>query len=379
MFEQRQQRHRRESRLRRFRQQDRNAPARYAPAAGRRNRRSPHPSAPVRRRRGAPGRGRASPARRCGLPFPASGAAPARSPALPPPDRARDQGEAVKTLRQFRRRPLGQGAPGIGGGRRAQAFAQQCFARRVGAAAMPIAHVFASPRRSVPAIASCRIADGRDRARSSFFVQLAVQAGQHHRAIGQACDHAKQPRGGGNGAGRAGRDHHAVRRILLQPLRQQRQRAIAPRRRISTAFRLSSAGQCVLDQVQKPRDLLPMLRQAPAAPSLSSSREIGALAFDFVHHVGQSCRPGRRPGRNSSSRRAAYTSQRRIKRASSNCRRMGAMAGGRSSPSLTVSKANRLPRCRPGRGIAAAVPPRPAPGRRLRQSRAPHAGSADRW
>ena len=228
MLQQRQQRHRRESASAASASRQRNAPALVWAGAGRRNRRSRCPSASVRPPPAAPDCGPASPARRCGLRC-LQGLA----------QRQRDHQRFLRRIvggdqatgrpgpRRYRRRRLPPGRArhrwwARGAGFRAAAIrAPDCAARRRASPAPRRA-----PRRCRPAIASGRIGDGRDQARSQLFSSRSRSSpGRITAPLRQMGDRAQKSRGGGDRAGRTGRDHHAGGGCSSSRSRQQRQRA----------------------------------------------------------------------------------------------------------------------------------------------------------
>ncbi len=107
----------------------------------------------------------------------------------------------------------------------------------------------------VPAIASSRIADGRDRDRPSFSRPARDPApAAPPRPSAGARSRASSSRGGGNRAGGTRRDHHAWRRLRFQPLPPA---APAPAFAASAGLSAFSAsrmrGPCVADHVQETR------------------------------------------------------------------------------------------------------------------------------
>ena len=281
--------------LGRFRQQTQKCcRPRYGPRAGRRNRRSRCASAPVRRPRGAPDCGPASPARRCGLSVSrvsrsASAMASASSRGI---GGRRPRRHAIEALRRFRRRHV---RPARARHRwwaraarsRAAAFRAPDWARRHASRCTVVA------RRAdgFAAIASGRIADGRDRARASFSRPAPGPAPAAPRApCGKRAITRSRFGGGGNGAGRTGGDHQAGRRIGLQPLRQRCQApdCAAPPDR----SRLPPPAVRAIDRGSESESGVtscPMLRQRQRRQFFQPGK-IGALALDIVHDAGQAFR-----------------------------------------------------------------------------------------
>ena len=266
----------------------------------------------------------------------------------------------------------------IGGGSRAQAFAQQSLARRIGRRRR------ANPRHRSSAFA-CRIQQllqailrmAGIECLPAFLVQPAIQPRQHQRAVGQPRDFGEQARRGGDRAGRTRGDHHALGRARLQPFRQQVQRAVLPRRRIDRVFRRQQCGPLVADQGQGNARYSPNAPPAPAAPGRPAAKD----PRPGVRHRPSpwpGCRPAPRHGRKLTSS-PRVLSHCRISVASSSWRRIGVDRLRQFQPVMHQVEQIVVIAVAQRRGIAATVPRRPAPGRRPRRNCAPRGGWADRW
>ena len=223
MLQQRQQRHRREARLRRLPPAGRErCRRRCAPAGGRRNRRWRCSSAPSRPPPAAPGCGPASPARRCGPVFPAPRARPARWPALPAPDRRPRPAPDLSSPAAISPPPFSASARQasvVGAGRKVSLSKVSRAGLVLGVE--PVLHILARRRRwsrsnwrrpncGWPGSSSSQLSSS-----SRWSSPGSTTAPLGRRAITR-----QQFGGGGNRAGGAGGDHQAWRRRRFQPLRQ---------------------------------------------------------------------------------------------------------------------------------------------------------------
>ena len=172
----------------------RKAPARYGRGAGRRNRRSRCPSASVPPPPAAPGCGRASPARRCGPGVSSvSRSASAMTSASCAGSVGGDQRDAFQSRRDLaaaafaptraRHRWWARGAAS----RAAASRAPDWCRRRASPATLSRSHPmpFQQLLQAELRMAGIELAP-------AFCVQPAIQPRQHHRALGQARDHAEQ-------------------------------------------------------------------------------------------------------------------------------------------------------------------------------------------
>ena len=289
MFEQRQQRHRRKTRPRPLPPAGTETRRRWCGrGGGRRNRRWRCPSASVRPPPAAPDCGRASPARRCGLRAPAFRAAPARWPALPAPDRwPRPASNPFKPCAMGSGR-FRQGAPGIGGGRGPQGFAQQ--QRRAphggGSACQSCTSLRAAPMPSSNCFRPNCGWPGSSRSQLSSSSRGPGPAGSPRRAADARSPPADAPWRESNRWSRrqspCPRGGCAASRCASS--------ARAALRRAAGFIRpsaASSAGPWSRISLEEARDLLPMLRQR-------QGRQIVQLCQD--RHSGFPLRPSPRPG-----------------------------------------------------------------------------------
>ena len=290
--------------------------------------------------------------------------------------------DPVETFGDVAAAAFGKRAPRIGRRRGAQRFAQQQVrARATARRRSSRATSSRADTRCARATASCRIADGRDRVRSSSPrpVRGRGRAARPRRSADRAID-AEQFAGRRNAAGRTGRDHQSCGRIGLQgACASASQRRVAARGGIDRASRLSAMRAIARAAVRGSPRPPPNARQAPSARGLRASRDRAPCVSHFVHQTARGCRPERLPARSRACRRAASRPSACTSVASSKLpphRRDGGrqieIAGiGIEQKFVLVDIAERPE-------IRAAAPRRPARVRRCRRSCAPRAASADR-
>ena len=165
-----------------------------------------------------------------------------------------------------------QRAPGIGGGRGPQGFAQQRFARRIvlGARYQSCTSSRVAPMRAQQLL-QAKLRMARIEIVPAFLVQLAVQARQHHRAVAAGARSRASNRRWREWSRSSRRRSPSLAAARL-PAARPAPRSAALRRAagLSASSAARMAGHCSRITVQEARDAFPMLGQSWRAPGLSA-------------------------------------------------------------------------------------------------------------